>query len=147
MGEAKLRDFGSLLLAEIAGHLQSQPRQFFADESFAAPAPARPARSALGESAWETLRRFQAGQTVDQIARDRGLVLSTVHGHLVEAIERGEKVELTRFFTDVERRQLSTVFEENDSATLSSLFEALNGAYNYDRLRIFRAIWNSRLRA
>ncbi len=37
VGEKKLREFGEVFLAEIATYLQSNPRQFFADDSFAGP--------------------------------------------------------------------------------------------------------------
>jgi ATP-dependent DNA helicase RecQ len=34
VGEKKRQEFGAIFLAEIAGHLQSSPRQIFADDSF-----------------------------------------------------------------------------------------------------------------
>ena len=34
VGERKLREFGDVFLREIAAHLQSNPRQIFADDSF-----------------------------------------------------------------------------------------------------------------
>ncbi len=34
VGEKKLREFGDVFLVEIAAHLQSRPRQIFADDSF-----------------------------------------------------------------------------------------------------------------
>jgi ATP-dependent DNA helicase RecQ len=37
VGEKKLREFGDVFLAEIAAFLQGNPRQIFADDSFAAP--------------------------------------------------------------------------------------------------------------
>jgi ATP-dependent DNA helicase RecQ len=37
VGEKKLREFGEVFLAEIATYLQTNPRQIFADDSFAAP--------------------------------------------------------------------------------------------------------------
>jgi len=37
VGEKKLREFGDAFLAEIATYLQTNPRQIFADDSFAAP--------------------------------------------------------------------------------------------------------------
>jgi ATP-dependent DNA helicase RecQ len=37
VGEKKLREFGNVFLAEIAAFLQGNPRQIFADDSFAAP--------------------------------------------------------------------------------------------------------------
>ncbi|MGA3283947.1 MAG: RQC domain-containing protein [Verrucomicrobiota bacterium] len=44
VGEKKLREFGDIFLGEIAAFLQNNPRQIFADDSFAAPAPFIPAR-------------------------------------------------------------------------------------------------------
>jgi ATP-dependent DNA helicase RecQ len=37
VGEKKLREFGDVFLGEIAAYLQTNPRQIFADDSFAAP--------------------------------------------------------------------------------------------------------------
>jgi ATP-dependent DNA helicase RecQ len=37
VGEKKLREFGDAFLAEIAAHVGNNPRQIFADDSFAAP--------------------------------------------------------------------------------------------------------------
>ncbi|HWD19475.1 MAG TPA: DNA helicase RecQ [Verrucomicrobiae bacterium] len=37
IGEKKLREFGAVFLVEIAAHLQSNPRQIFADDSFDTP--------------------------------------------------------------------------------------------------------------
>ena len=41
VGEKKLREFGDAFLAEIAAHVENNPRQIFADDSFAAPPGAR----------------------------------------------------------------------------------------------------------
>ena len=49
VGERKLQEFGAVFLAEIAAHLQTNPRQIFADDSFNAPQP--PPRAHLGDSA------------------------------------------------------------------------------------------------
>ena len=37
MSERKLQEFGRVFLAVIAGHLETQPRQIFADTSFEEP--------------------------------------------------------------------------------------------------------------
>jgi ATP-dependent DNA helicase RecQ len=142
VGEKKLREFGDVFLAEIATCLQTNPRQIFADDSFAAPAP--PARNSLGDSARDTIRRFRFGQSVEQIAEERRLTLGTIHGHLTEAIERGEPVELKRFFTDTERQKIAAAFERNGFGNLTAVFESLGGACDYGRLRIFRAAANAK---
>ncbi len=74
VGEKKLHEFGAGFLAEIAAHLQTNPRQIFADDSFSAP-DNPPSKPHLGDSARETLRSFRAGKPVEQIARERGLVV------------------------------------------------------------------------
>src|SRR5207249_7999245 len=65
VGEKKLREFGAAFLAEIAAYLQTHPRQMFADDSFAAPPPL-PGRARLGDTVRESLRRFRAGESVEQ---------------------------------------------------------------------------------
>ena len=35
VGEKKLQEFGDAFLAEIAAHVENNPRQIFADDSFA----------------------------------------------------------------------------------------------------------------
>jgi ATP-dependent DNA helicase RecQ len=143
VGEKKLREFGAAFLAEISGFLQNNPRQIFADDSFAAPPPP-PSRSSLGDSARDTLRRFRAGESVEQIAAGRMLVPGTIYGHLAEAFERGEPVELARFFTKDEQQRVAAAFNKLGSGSLGAVFESLGGGIDYGRLRIFRAAANKR---
>lgn len=48
VGESKLRSFGATFLAEIAAHLDSHPRQVFADDAASASAP-NPGRAATAD--------------------------------------------------------------------------------------------------
>jgi len=137
VGERKLREFGAVCLAEIAAHLQTNPRQIFADNSFDAPHP--PPRPCLGDSARETLRRFQAGHSVVQIARERSLVSGTIYSHLAESIEAGERLDLRRFLTANEQREIETAFAQVGFGSLGAVRERLGGRYDYDVLRIVRA--------
>ena len=142
VGEKKLREFGTVFLAEIAAHLQSSPRQIFADDSFATPAPI-PGRARLGATARETLRRFRAGESVEQIAAQRMLTPGTIYGHLAEAILVGEPIDLNRFFTLEQHREVAAACKQIGSS-LSSVFESLGGRYDYGRLRLFRAAMTPR---
>jgi len=144
VGEKKLREFGEIFLGEIAAYLQTNARQIFADDSFTAPAAPPPSRSSLGDSARETLRRFRSGQTIEQIARERGVTTGTVYGHLAEGIERGEPVDLQRVFTVTELAEVAAAFNRNGFGSLGPVFESLGGKIDYGRLRIFRAAINVR---
>jgi ATP-dependent DNA helicase RecQ len=143
VGPKKATDFGALFLAEIAAHLQTNARQIFADDSIAAPA-APPSRSSLGDSARETLRQFRSGQSVGQIARERGVTNGTIYGHLAEGIERGEPVDLQKFFTVAELAEVASAFGRNGFGALGPVFESLGGKIDYGRLRLFRAATNAR---
>jgi len=142
VGERKLAEFGQRFLAEISAHLQANPRQMFADDSFAAPAPRR---SRLNDTVRETLRRFEAGETAEQIAAARRVTSGTVMGHLALAIEGGEKIDLARFLTPAEQAEIGAAFAKTGFSTLSAPFELLRGKFDYGRLRLYRAVHGPRV--
>jgi ATP-dependent DNA helicase RecQ len=138
VGEKKLREFGAPFLAEISAYLQSNPRQIFADDSFAAPPPL-PGRARLGVTARETLRRFRAGESVEQIAAQRMVTTSTVYGHLADAVLVGETLDMTQFLRPEEQREIAAAFRQIGFASLSPVFEFLGGRFDYGRLKLLRA--------
>ena len=100
-----------------------------------------PARSSgLNDSMRETLRQFQAGHAVKDIARQRGFVPGTIYGHLAGAIEAGERLELDRFFSAEELEKVAPLFDKTGLSNLGDSFETLGGQIEYVRLRIYRAI-------
>jgi ATP-dependent DNA helicase RecQ len=135
IGKQKLREFAPVFLAEIADHLRTNPRQVFAD-SFTPPPPVK---RSLGDSVRETLRCLHAGQTVEQIARTRGFVANTIYGHLAEAVEAGEKLELDKVITSEQERLIKAAFAQVTFGGLKEIKELLGDKVNYGQLRIFRA--------
>ncbi len=143
VGEKKLQEFGAVFLAEVAAHLQTHPRQIFAEDSFAAPPPL-PGRARLGDTVRETLRLFRAGQSLEEVARQRLLTPGTIYGHLAEAVEAGEPLDLKPFFTAEQKREVAAAFDKLGLARLSEVFESLGGRYDYHRLRLARAAIRAR---
>lgn len=136
VGEKKLREFGASFLTEIAAHLRSHPRQFFADDSFTA---AQPMRSKLTETVLETLSLFSQGQTVEDIANRRGLKASTIFGHLEEAILAGEPIDTNRVLNAEARERIAAAFDRFGFGNLTGAVESLNGVYTHGEFRIYRA--------
>src|SRR5439155_14693358 len=93
VGEQKLKDFAQPFLSEIKNYLATNPRRTFSGDSGSS---FRRRRSRLNDSEAETLRRFQSGESVDEIARARGFVPSTIYGHLAAAIECSKLVPQSR---------------------------------------------------
>ena len=139
VGEKKLREFGEVFLGEIAAHLQTNPRQIFAEDSFVVPLPQR---SQVGDSARETLRQFRAGDSVERIAASRGLVAGTIYGHLATAIEAGEKIELSQLLDADAQAEIAGAFKRTGWGNLVGARELLGEKYDYGLLRIFRAATN-----
>jgi ATP-dependent DNA helicase RecQ len=137
VGEKKLTEYGETFLAEIAIHLGKSPRQIFGS-SLSSPAPrARPARP--GDSVRDTLQRFQAGESPESIAAQRGLNVRTIFGHLAEAVGAGETVDLRRFLTLEQQAEIGAAFKTTGEEMLTPVFEALGGRYSFDVLRLVRA--------
>ncbi len=137
VGEKKLREFGEVFLNEIALHLATNPRQIFADDSFTAPQPVR--KTSLNDTTRETLRRFRAGESVEQIAASRGFAASTIYGHLATAIEAGENIDVNELLDAEAQEQIAAAFKKFGFGNIGGARESLGNKFDYGLFRIFRA--------
>jgi len=135
VGEQKQKDFAQPFLSEIKNYLATNPRRTFSDDSRPL---VRQRRSRLNDSEAETLRRFQKGESVDEIARARGFVPSTIYGHLVTAIESGQSLESDRFFTAAQREEIAVAVRQIGDGKLVDVSALLGNRYDIGLLRIFR---------
>jgi ATP-dependent DNA helicase RecQ len=136
VGEQKLKDFAQPFLSEIKNYLATNPRRTFSDDSGP---PFRRRRLRLNDSEAETLRRFQRGESVDEIARARGFVPSTIYGHLAAAIECGKLSDSVRFFTATQEKEIAAAFHQVRDGKLVDVSALLGNRYDIGLLRIFRA--------
>jgi ATP-dependent DNA helicase RecQ len=137
VGEKKLREFGEVFLNEIALHLATNPRQIFAEESFTAPQPVR--KIGLNDTTRETLRRFRAGESVEQIAAARGFAASTIYGHLATAIEAGETIDVNELLDAEAQEQIAAAFKKFGFGNIGGARESLGKKFDYGLFRIYRA--------
>ena len=138
VGEQKLKDFAEPFLSEIKDYLANNSRRTFSDD-VDRPFPQR--RAGLNDSQTETLRRFQKGESVDEIARARGFVSSTIYAHLLAAIECGKLAPQARdrFFTSAQEKEIAAAFRQILDGRLTDISALLGGKYDIGELRIFRA--------
>ena len=138
VGEKKLQEFGTVFLATIAGYLQTNARQIFADDSFAEPVAVLPQRSKLTDTVRETLHFFRQGKDVPTIARIRGWKESTIYGHLDEAMQAGEAVDLNQLLSAEVQREIAAAFAKYGFGNLSGVIESLGGRYHHGQCRVYR---------
>jgi ATP-dependent DNA helicase RecQ len=135
VGKQKLKDFADPFLAEIKDYLANNPRRTFTDV-----VDLSQRRSRLNDSQRETLRRFESGESIDEISLARGFVRSTIYGHLFAAIESGESLPPDRFFTADQRDEIAAAFRKVPAGKLTDVDALLDGKYDIGALRIFRAL-------
>jgi hypothetical protein len=93
-----------------------------------------------------------AGVSVAEIAARRGLVTSTIYGHLEELLDEGTlteaQVKAIILPLDIETgiKDISTAIKKHGVAALKPLFLELNEKYDYGELRILRALHSARER-
>jgi ATP-dependent DNA helicase RecQ len=138
VGEKKLSEFGTVFLREITAHLQTNPRQMFADDSFSEPVV--PMRSRLTDTVRETLHFFRQGKTMGEIVQLRGLKDGTILSHFEEAILAGEEVDLDRLMAPNTRKEIVAVLAGHRTVGLSTIYEKFGGRHSYGQLRICRAL-------
>lgn len=134
VGEQKLREFGQVFIQAITDYLQANPRQIFADDSFTAPPKPR-----FNDSARDTLALFNAGRSIDDIARLRGLEKSTIYTHLSQAAEAAQFVDLNRLLSSAQQEEIARAFQQIGPGALAPVREHLGNVYDFGVLRIFRA--------
>ena len=142
VGSRKLDEFGAAFLGTIAEYLGSNTRQDFASTS-TNPTPSAPTSGKpkpLNETTRETLRLLQRGFSVDHIAKQRKLAGSTIYGHLEQAIQTGEPVDINRILTLDQQTQIAAAFAKTGLANLTGAKELLGDQCDYNQLRLFRAV-------
>ena len=140
VGERKLREFGEIFRREIAAHLQTNPRQVFADDfpQDAMPSAPMPRRSRLTDTVRETLHFLRQGRTVSEIARIRGVKDGTIYSHLEEAMLAGETIDVNTLISIEAQRDIAAAFAKHGFASLGAVVASLGGKYGYGECRLVR---------
>lgn len=91
----------------------------------------------------ETLRLWNEGKSISEIAQERGYSEGTIFSHLEKLVKQNkiDRSDLTRLITSDFARVLPNIhatFRELNTDKLSLVFEEFRGKYSYDELRLAR---------
>jgi ATP-dependent DNA helicase RecQ len=141
VGDRKRREFGSPFLGAIAAHLQTNPRQVFADDFPSGGTPSAPVarRSRLTDTARETLHCFRQGRSVSEIAKSRGFKDTTIYSHLEAAMLAGEAIDVNALVSSSAQQEIATALKKYGFGNLVGAVESLGGKYGYGECRVVRA--------
>ncbi len=85
-----------------------------------------------------SLELFEQGLSIPQIAAERGLVISTIEGHLAYFVSRGE-LEIGRVVTEEKRRNIEEKIAELPGKSLKELKISLGDSCSYGEIKLVLA--------
>jgi ATP-dependent DNA helicase RecQ len=135
VGQHKALEYGDVFLARVADYLRRTRAEPVAD----APIAGRGVSGDLSATVRVTLDLFKQGLTIVEIAAARKLARSTIEGHLVEAMEAGERLDLERLLDAKKRSAIAAAIAELGSTYLRPVMDHLGEGYSYAELRFVRA--------
>jgi ATP-dependent DNA helicase RecQ len=142
VGQQKALDYGRIFLDDVAA---------YAKQSGAKPKPLevtarkRLTRSNLNDSTLTSVSLYRAGHNIEEIADVRGFARTTIEGHLADALEAGEELDLGRLIDSRRRHAIETVMDEIGWEMMKPVMERLGDGYSYTELRLVRAAYRSRI--
>mgnify|MGYP005837695019 CR=1 FL=1 len=125
VGTHKLSQYGDKFVSEI--------RAFCQEQKLPVPLP--------GNTHRVTLQYYQQGLSVEQIAQERRLSLSTIITHLSELIEMQQPIELNRLVPSERQEPILQAIQAVGADSLKTIREHLGETYSYEEIRLVRAWW------
>ncbi len=140
VGDKKLREFGEPFMDTIQDWVGRHPRQIFSDSATPLQATAQRKPATAPATAKESYDLFNAGHSFDEIARKRGLSVSTVVQHISRLVEAGAPFDLKRIATRDQLSEMAYVFAKHGFEQLGPIKEELGRNYTYEQLHLYRAV-------
>jgi len=148
VGKEKLAQYGERFLQVIRAYAQTNG----IEERDIEPIVVRErpaARRAMPETALTSVKLFEQNMKLEQIARARELAVSTIIGHLEQALDNGITLDVSRLgFSSQERYdRIVNAFQKAGTDMLGPVKAILGDTYGYDEIRFVRFLRRSKERA
>ena len=114
---------------------------FVADNSFITEKIQKKAEK--GESHRESLRLYKEGKTIEEIAKERAMAVTTIESHLTSFIPSGEVV-ITDFLKEDELAEIKKSMDKINTTQLGPIKSAVDDKFSFGQLRMAVAYFNSR---
>nr|WP_255558297.1 DNA helicase RecQ [Zhongshania aquimaris] len=98
----------------------------------------------VNDTAANSIMLLKQGNTAEDIASQRKLSINTIYSHLCQGISNGELV-LSDVITldDTQIKEILFAFELSEDGKMKTVFESLDGEYDYTILKCVKASLNS----
>ncbi|APY09836.1 helicase [Seonamhaeicola sp. S2-3] len=132
MGKTRVEKYGSAILKVIRAYCDEHDIEV--SNKIELFEPSQPKRK-RGDTKKESLKLFQSGKTIKEIADLRELNENTIFGHLASFISTGE-VKITNLMPKQHYEELKQIIPTKTFENLSDLKHQLDDKYSYGELRL-----------
>ncbi|MEM7066519.1 MAG: DNA helicase RecQ [Cyanobacteria bacterium P01_B01_bin.77] len=141
VGKRKLDQYGQIFTSTIQSFCQAHnltPNAVASEVSTVAPS------SELTATHLTTHTLFQQGLSLSEIAIERGLRLGTIIEHIERLIAGDYEVDLSRLVSPERQVPIFEAIEKVGSHSLRTIREELGETFDYNEIRLVRAVWEHR---
>lgn len=129
IGKAKLKRFGEAILKIIESYSREE------NVSVNLGSVAEPPKPPSGNTKLISLEMFEAGKSIDEIARLRTLARTTIEGHLAFHVGEG-RLDISRVMTPEKIADITDFFTRNPTATVAEAKASFGDKYSYGELKM-----------
>lgn len=85
-----------------------------------------------------TLGLVREGKTVEEIAAERNLVASTIYGHIIKLLLRGDEIDIIRYTGQENFDVVSEILAQNPEITNTEIYEHFEEKISFEVIRMVR---------
>ncbi len=127
LGAKRIRDYGDELIEIITEYMQ--------EKGLAIAIETEEEESETKVNTFDTTYNlFISGLNANAIAKERGLTLTTIEGHLARFVKE-EKIDISVLLPDDKLQKALDYFKSAETTGLTPAYEALQGALSYGELK------------
>ena len=99
----------------------------------------KPLRRTIGETYELTYSLFKQGNSLEQIAKNRNLTISTISAHLERLIKEGRDIDINKLVAQEKQELIQELFYSLKTWNTTPIVEYFNGTVSYEEARFVRA--------
>lgn len=127
IGKVKIKQYGIEILNMIGAYCESKGIEYKASNELLSVKATKPDTKLL------SLKLFKEGKTVEEIAKERSLVTSTIESHLTDFI--GDGLDINDFIAPEKVNKISDYILESKATSINQIKQALGSDISYGEIR------------
>ena len=141
VGSTKLEQYFTIFTEEIRLYCEDNTIPVGIEPVVDAKTQRRAAMTLAGPSSKQiTLELYQQGMSLEEIAKERGMVTGSIAAHIADLIESGTILDAERLVTEEHHRAIVETIQAVGDSALRPIKDILGDDYSYDEIKIVRAL-------